>query len=395
MERRRYLRWLASAGLAGLAGCSGTPSAPSEGSDPTPATVATETPATPALGAAAVELPVPNSRLEIAGFKDSIPAITEPAFGEDWSEVRLELQQRGLSPEFDFEFEPRLSTESPVVGVERGDAARAYPLGVLNWYEVVNDTYPDGEPVLITYCPLCRTGLVAERAVRGDPTTFGVSGLLYRDNLVMYDEATSSLWSQVRAQAIRGPMTGTRLSLSPSTLTTWGEWRSAHPDTRVLLPPPISGTVVGKVARDVTKNPYGDYANVTRIGVGPGQLADTRLHPKALVVGVRADGVARAYPLEPRRGRGPGVRAGRRAVHDGGWRAVVDPDRPGGRRPAGWRAVTAGQRRLGDVLVRLGAVQPRHRGLGGRGLTGAAAVGDARNGGTERGRLRRGRPAAR
>ncbi len=133
---------------------------------------------------------------------------------------------------------------------------------------------------------------------------FGVSGLLYRDNLVMYDEATSSLWSQVRAQSIRGPMTGTTLSLLPSSLTTWGEWRSAHPDTRVLLPPPISDTVKGEVVRDVTKNPYGDYENVTRIGVGPGQLADTRLHPKALVIGVRSGEVARAYPLEAVRAAG-------------------------------------------------------------------------------------------
>ncbi|MDZ7701129.1 MAG: DUF3179 domain-containing (seleno)protein [Halobacteriales archaeon] len=156
----------------------------------------------------------------------------------------------------------------------------------------------------MTYCPLCRTGLAAERTVRGEPTTFGVSGLLYRDNLVMYDEATSSLWSQVRAQAIRGPMAGTDLSLLPSTLTTWGDWRAAHPETVVLLPPPISGTVLGRVVRDVTRSPYGNYENVTRVGVGPGRLADDRLHPKALVVGVRAGGVARAYPLEAVRAAG-------------------------------------------------------------------------------------------
>lgn len=301
MERRRYLEWLTTVAAGGLAGCSGILSEESDGTV-TPVGLADDTPSTPAQAAGDIELPIPKSQLQVAGFKDSIPAITEPAFGADWSGIRLQLQQQALSPEFEFEFEPRLSTSSPVIGIRRRDTARAYPLGILNWFEVVNDEFPtdDGgsEPVVVTYCPLCRTGVTAERTVRGAPTQFGVSGLLYRDNLVLYDEATSSLWSQVRAQAIHGPMTGTRLELLPSTLTTWGEWRLEQPDTRVLLPPPISKTVVGEVVRDVTKSPYGNYENVTRIGVGPGQLGDDRLHPKAIVIGIRSDGVVRAYPLE-------------------------------------------------------------------------------------------------
>lgn len=301
MERRRYLGWLATGTLAGLTGCGGGLSSPAGSPNPTPASVDTASPSTPGVAAAAIELPVPKHHLELAGFKDSIPAITEPSFADDWSDVRLRLQRRDLSPSFEFEFEPRLTPETPVIGVARRGTARAYPLGVLNWFEVVNDTFPragDGEPVLVTYCPLCRTGLTADRRVQGEETEFGVSGLLYRDNLVLYDQVTSSLWSQVRAQAIRGPMTGTHLSLLPSTLTTWDEWRADYPDTQVLVPPPISKTVAGEVVRDVTKSPYGDYANVSRIGVGPGQVADDRLHPKAIVIGVRAGGVVRAYPLQ-------------------------------------------------------------------------------------------------
>lgn len=303
MERRRYLEWLATAGVGGLAGCSGViSSAPADTPEvTTPVSVDTETPSTPGRAAADIELPVPKNQLQLAGFKDSIPAITEPAFASDWSEVELRLEERRLSTSFDFEFEPRLSPAMSVIGVERDGTARAYPLAVLNWFEVVNDTFPtDGgpEPVLVTYCPLCRTGLTARRTVRDQSTTFGVSGLLYRDNLVLYDELTSSLWSQVRAQAIRGPMTGSHLSLLPSTLTTWGEWRNEHPGTRVLLPPPLSETIAGRVVQDVTESPYGNYENVTRIGVGPGQLADDRLHPKAIVIGIRSGGVTRAYPLE-------------------------------------------------------------------------------------------------
>lgn len=297
MDRRRYCKWLTSAAVGGLAGCSGSPSAEVDGGG-TPVDRVNDTPSTPAPAAGDIELPVPNHRLEIAGFKDSIPAITDPAFGDDWSDVRLRLRRQAISPEF----EPRLSASSPVIGVERHHTARAYPLGILNWFEVVNDRFPsdDGgtEPVLVTYCPLCRSGVTARREVSGEPTTFGVSGLLYRDNLVLYDGATSSLWSQVRAQAIRGPMVGTRLSLLPSTLTAWGKWRQDHPDSRVLLPPPLSKTVVGDVVRDVTTSPYGDYENVTRIGVGPGRLGDDRLHPKAIVIGIRSDGVTRAYPLK-------------------------------------------------------------------------------------------------
>jgi hypothetical protein len=124
----------------------------------------------------------------------------------------------------------------------------------------------------VTYCSICRTGVVAGRRVDGEPTRFGVSGRLWRQpdryitasakagkafgadrwnasdlprvvdgaTLVMYDERTRSFWSQAIAEAICGPMTGTRLSIVPSTLTPWGEWRATHPDTVVLLPPPHS-----------------------------------------------------------------------------------------------------------------------------------------------------------
>lgn len=372
MERRRYLGLLAAT-TAGLAGCGGAVQRRDGRSDTaaTPVSTGAETPVPPGPAADAVELPVPKDQLQIAGFKDTIPAITGPAFAPDWGDVELRVEQSRISPDFDFEFHPRLSPDAPVIGVHRRDAARAYPLAVLDWFEVVNDEFPTddaaGESLLITYCPLCRTGLVAERTVRGVSTTFGVSGLLYRDNLVLYDTATGSLWSQVLARAIRGSMTGTRLSLVSSTLTSWGEWRRQHPDTVVLLPPPLSGTVAGRVVRDVTKSPYGGYENATRLGVGPGRLADDRLHPKALVVGVRSDDVARAYPLEAVREAGVvNDRVGTRPVvvaAAGGTLAAYDR-RVGGEvrtfRSAGPDHVTAAGSRWAIATGR--AVDGPHRG---------------------------------
>lgn len=206
----------------------------------------------------------------IADF--SIRAIDDPAFAPDWS---------GIDPA---ERYGTLTDGSTVVGVERGGRARAYPVSVLWVHEVVNDRF--GGPTLVTYCSLCLSGLVAERRVRGEPATFGVSGQLWRPprlhvraseasgrafaadrgnwtnrsaanespsggpesirvtgNLVMYDESTRSYWSQVLGRAICGPMTGTRLPVLASTVTTWGEWHEAHPETDVLLPAPASGTM--------------------------------------------------------------------------------------------------------------------------------------------------------
>lgn len=140
--------------------------------------------------------------------------------------------------------------------------------------------------------------MTAVRTVNGEETTFGVSGLLFRNDLVMYDEATGSLWSQIAATAINGPETGATLELVPSSLTTWGEWRAAHPETVVLRPPPESDTVRddGGV-RNYAKNPYAGYEVSSAVGLSGRQFQDGRLHPKTTVVGVSDGGAAVAYPL--------------------------------------------------------------------------------------------------
>jgi hypothetical protein len=288
MDRRRYLGAL-TAGIGTLAGCSSG----GEGAD-----VGTETgeptdSPTPTAGSDAEGLPVPESELERGAGKNAIPAITDPVFAEHWSDVSYEVESRlGES----YTAEPEMRGSDRVIGVARGDAVRAYPLKVLNWHEVVNDTF-DG-PLLVTYCPLCGSAVTAVRQAGDQMTTFGVSGLLYKQDLVMYDEATESLWSQIEARAIRGELTGERLELVPSTLTTWGEWTAAYPGSLVLRPPPESGTVVGEVAREYHLNPYEGYDDSERIGIS-GETGDTDpVHPKAMVVGVTDGDAARAYPLE-------------------------------------------------------------------------------------------------
>jgi hypothetical protein len=97
-----------------------------------------------------------------------------------------------------------------VLGIVRGKTARAYPIRILNWHEVVNDRI-DGAPVVISFCPLCGTGMAFDARVNGRELSFGVSGLLYNSDVLLYDRQTNSLWSQLLAQAISGPLKGSRL----------------------------------------------------------------------------------------------------------------------------------------------------------------------------------------
>lgn len=291
MYRRRLLATVAAGGASGLAGCLGD--AVSRGDGRESATPATPAPPGPVGPGGLPDLPVPEDELVRAANRDALPAITDPAFAADWSDVELETRTEfGVRT-----ITPRLADFDRVVGVVHDGQARAYPLRVLDWHEVVNDEF--GEPLLVTYCPLCQSAVVASRVVDGAATTFGVSGLLWRQNLVLYDARTGSHWSQFAGTAIRGPLTGTTLSLRPATLTTWSAWRADYPETRVLLPPPFSGTVVGRgspALRDYTAFPYAGYETTDRLGVSDASFGDDRLHPKTTVLGIAHDGVARAYP---------------------------------------------------------------------------------------------------
>ncbi|KAB1194174.1 DUF3179 domain-containing protein [Haloferax sp. MBLA0076] len=280
MNRRRFLATLGF--TSALAGCLG--SDPPVADDADASNSGTTAGGTESPRTGPFDLPIPEDELRRGAPKDAIPAITAPVFSDDWSgfdEVNVELGDS---------FE--------VVGVELDGIVRAYPLAILNWHEIVNDTF-DGRPVVVTYCPLCGSAVVADRLVQGEATYFGVSGFLWMSDLVMYDDRTNSLWSQVLATAIRGELTGDTLSLLPATISTWGEWKASHPDTEVLVPPPVSGTIRGRQTRRYEVNPYTSYQQSSSIGIGFNDDVDERLHPKTSVIGVTSGGVARAYPFDP------------------------------------------------------------------------------------------------
>ena len=179
------------------------------------------------------------------------------------------------------------SSDALVLGVVVEGRARAYPVAILNWHELVNDTL-GGEPILVSFCPLCGTGMIFDRRVRGAARTFGVSGLLYRSDLLMYDHESQSLWSQIAAEAVVGPAIGERLHLLRSKIDHWGNWRRDHPDTTVL------SRKTGH-RRDYNRSPYAGYSSSKKLYF-PVSI-DPRYHPKMPTLGLRIPGKgARAYP---------------------------------------------------------------------------------------------------
>ena len=120
-----------------------------------------------------------------------------------------------------------------IVGITLKGQSRAYPISILNWHEIVNDNI-DGQQYAVTYCPLCGTAVAFDATIDGDSTEFGVSGLLYNSDVLLYDRDTESLWSQILSEAVSGERIGSKLTLLPVSHTTWRDWREKHPDTLVL-----------------------------------------------------------------------------------------------------------------------------------------------------------------
>jgi len=155
------------------------------------------------------------------------------------------------NPRFDTAATTPFTGEDLILGVVLNGEAKAYPYGILNWHEIVNDIV-GGVPVTITYCPLCDTGITFERRVNGRTTTFGVSGKLYQSCLVMYDRLTDSLWSQPWGTGIFGNETNSVLNRLPTYKTTLGAWLEAYPQSAILS----TGT---GYSRDYFRYPYGTY----------------------------------------------------------------------------------------------------------------------------------------
>ena len=130
---------------------------------------------------------------------------------------------------------PWLEDTHLVMGYRSGDSAFAYPINILNLHEIVNDVI-DGVPLVVTYCPLCFSGVVFNRQLSdGSLLTFGNTSALYQSDMVIYDHQTGSYWFQVGGEAVVGAMTGTRLDLLPSSTMEWGDWLKLNPETQVLV----------------------------------------------------------------------------------------------------------------------------------------------------------------
>jgi hypothetical protein len=191
----------------------------------------------------------------------------------------------GIPPIDDPKFQPAdqvdwLEGQEPLLSLTVGEESRGYPLQVMTWHEIVNDTV-GGTPVTVTYCPLCNSGVAFHRQVGERLLDFGTSGMLYADNLVMYDRQTESLWPQLTGQASVGALTGTQLEAIPIGVVGWDQFRTAHPDALVL-------TRDTGFDRDYGRNPYTGYDDPDGgLLVEPPGGRDERLPVKERVIGIQ------------------------------------------------------------------------------------------------------------
>ena len=148
--------------------------------------------------------------------KDGIPSIDAPKF--------IPVAQSGYDG------------REPVIALTVDNVSRAYPLSVLMWHEIVNDVIAD-TPVIVTYCPLCNSALVYERTINGKTTTFGVSDVLRKSSLVMYDRETESWWQQVTGEAIVGERTGHLLKRLPARFISVKQFQTSFPQGKILARP--------------------------------------------------------------------------------------------------------------------------------------------------------------
>ncbi|MDX1436978.1 MAG: DUF3179 domain-containing (seleno)protein [Anaerolineales bacterium] len=204
--------------------------------------------------------------------KDGIPAIDDPNF------ISISEADEWLSP-----------TE-PVVLVKIGDDARAYPLQVLTWHEIVNDTV-DGQPVVVTFCPLCNTAIAFNREFDGQVLDFGTTGRLRFSNLIMYDRQTETWWQQASGDAIAGHYTGSQLEFLPAAIVSWADFKTANPDGLVL------SRETG-FRRDYGRNPYAGYDDINSspfLFRGPDNTDRLPAMERVLTIELNGDGVAYPY----------------------------------------------------------------------------------------------------
>lgn len=203
--------------------------------------------------------------------KDGIPAIDQPRF-IDYQAADVWLDMR-----------------EPVIALRLGKRARAYPIQILIYHEIVNDQM-GGTPVAITFCPLCNAALAFDRRVNGRVLDFGTTGRLRKSDLVMYDRQTESWWQQFSGQGIVGHYAGQRLKRLSVQIVAYGDFKSAYPQGEVL------SRVTGYY-RPYGRNPYRGYDHIDQSPFLYFDPLDKRLPPMERVISVQMGGRQRIYPF--------------------------------------------------------------------------------------------------
>jgi len=180
-----------------------------------------------------------------------------------------------------------LSDRDPVIVFEQNGDARAYPLAILIWHEIVNDVV-GGKPVAVTFCPLCNASIVFDRTFGGQVLDFGTTGKLRNSDLIMYDRQTETWWQQFTGQGIVGQHAGEQLEFLASQVISFADFAAEFPDGQVLARPPVN--------RSYGANPYTGYDSTQRPFLFQGEI-DDRLPATERVAGVVLPGVVKAYPF--------------------------------------------------------------------------------------------------
>jgi len=191
----------------------------------------------------------------------------------------------------------RMNGMQPVIAVEINGEARAYPLSMLSYHEIVNDRLGD-TPICISYCPLCNSAIAFDRRIntngKSRTLTFGTSGMLRKSNLVMWDEQTQTWWQQFTGEGIVGKYTDRQIRMLPAMLISLKHFLTGFPDGRVLMPQETAGK-----KPDYTRNPYESYDS---IGVENPRLffgkVDKRLPAMTRVINVQDGTIRKIYPLD-------------------------------------------------------------------------------------------------
>ena len=203
--------------------------------------------------------------------KDGIPSVDNPVF-----DIATDITY--------------LNDNDLVVGVVYNGVAKAYPHRILDWHEIVNDDL-SGFNYALTYCPLTGTGIAWNRDINGSTTTFGVSGKLYNTNLMPYDRATDSYWSQIRLDCVNGEIINTEIETLPVIETTWATWKAAYPNSLVM-------NLSTGFSRNYGNYPYGDYRTNHSNIIFPVTPMDDRLPAKERTLLVITENIQRVYSIE-------------------------------------------------------------------------------------------------